>query len=111
MTWEVRAISAEAAQRDLEASLSKANEDRRAAEMELAAIRRDKVRLAARVKTLERELAAARRAPGGRAPGRTGKGEPESLAAERGVGAPNPSGVSYVLAGSQAWHAHGEAAL
>ena len=34
-TWEIRTISVEAAQRDLEARLSKANEDRRATETEL----------------------------------------------------------------------------
>ena len=34
--WNARAISAEAANRDLEARLSKANEDRRAAESRLA---------------------------------------------------------------------------
>ena len=36
--WEVRAISAEAAQRDMEACLAKANEDRRAAEVERDAL-------------------------------------------------------------------------
>ena len=84
--------------------------DRRAAETKLAVVRRDKDRLASRVKTLERDLATARKATGGRPLGQTGGGEPESPTAERGVGAPNPAGVRYLLAGSQAWHAQGEAA-
>ena len=77
-----RAISAEAAQRDVEAPLSRANEDGRATETEWAAVRRDKDCLAARVKRLERDLASARRATWGRPPGQTGEGEPESPAAE-----------------------------
>ena len=89
-TLEIRAIRAEAAQRDLEARVSKANEDRRAAETELASVCRDKHCLAARVRTLERDLATARKAIGGMPPGQTGEGEPESPAAERGWGRPIP---------------------
>ena len=58
-TWKVRAISAEAAQRDVEACLTKANKHKRAAETGCAALRRDKDRLLAKVKTLERDLAEA----------------------------------------------------
>ena len=73
-TWEVCAFVAEAANCDLDARPSKANEDRRAAESELAAVRWDKERRASRVKTLERDLATARKATGGRPPGQTGDG-------------------------------------
>ena len=60
--------------------------------------------------TLERDLATVCKATGGRPPVQTGEGEPESPAAERGVGAPNRGGVCYLLAGSQAWHAQAKAA-
>ena len=67
--WEVRAIGAEAAQRDLQPRRDKAKEDCRAAETERDAVRRDKDRLFARVKVFEREAASA--GPlGGNAPGR-----------------------------------------
>ena len=110
--WAVRAISAEAANRDLEARLSRANDDKRAAEMQLAAVTRDRDRLASRVKTLERDLAAARKATGGRPPGQTREGAEgaEGPTAERAGGPPTPAGVRYLLAGSQAWHAQAEAA-
>ena len=52
-TWEVRAISAEAASRDLGARLSRANEDRWAAETQLAPVTRDTDRLASRVEIPE----------------------------------------------------------
>ena len=54
---EAHAISAEAANRDLEACLSTANEDRRAAESRLADVSKERDRLATKVKTLERDLA------------------------------------------------------
>ena len=60
--WEARAISAEAANRDLEARLSRANEDRRDAESRLADVTKERDRLAAKVKTLERDLATSRKA-------------------------------------------------
>ena len=60
--WEARAISAEAANRDLEARLSRANEDRRDAESRLADVAKERNRLAAKVKTLERDLATSRKA-------------------------------------------------
>ena len=60
--WEARTISAEAANRDLEARLSKANEDRRAAESRLADVTKERDRLATGVTTLERDLGTARKA-------------------------------------------------
>ena len=60
--WEVRAMSAEAANRDLEARLPRANEDRRAPETRLADLPKERDRLAPRLKTLERD--AARKAAG-----------------------------------------------
>ena len=62
--WEVRAMSAEAANRDLKARLSRANEDRRAAETWLADLTKERDRLATRVKTLERDLGTAHKAAG-----------------------------------------------
>ena len=74
--WEARAISAEAANRDLEARLSRANEDRRAAESRLAAATKERDRLVTRVKFLERDLGTARKAAGAPAkpPAQTGEG-------------------------------------
>ena len=60
--WEARAISAEAANRDLEARSSRANEDRRDCESRLADVAKERDRLAAKVKTLERDLATLRKA-------------------------------------------------
>ena len=60
--WEARAISAEAANRDLEARLSMANEERRAAKSRLADVTKERDRLVARVKTLGRDLGTARKA-------------------------------------------------
>ena len=54
--------------------------------MERKALRRDKERLTAKVKTLEREAAERARAPGGRAPGPRAEGEADGLTAERGGG-------------------------
>ena len=68
--WEACAISTEAANRDLKARLSKANEDRRAAESRLADVTKERDRLATTVKTLESD-------PGGGAQGKatgTGRG-------------------------------------
>ena len=50
--WEARAISAEAANRDLEARLSKAinNEDRRDADLRLADVTKERDRLATKVR-------------------------------------------------------------
>ena len=63
----------------------------------LVAVRRDKDRLSARVQILDPDLAAARRAMGGRPGGQTADGEPESPAAERGVGAPYPAACSLLV--------------
>ena len=57
-------MSAEAANRDLEARLSRANDDRRAAETWLAELTKERDRLVTRVKTLERDLGTARMAAG-----------------------------------------------
>ena len=62
--WEARAISAEAANRDLEARLPRANDDRRATETLLADVTKERDRLVTRVKTLERDLGTARKAAG-----------------------------------------------
>ena len=82
----VRAMSAETVQRDVEAPVAKANEDKRAAEVERDALRRDKERLTAKVKTLEREAAQRARATGGMAPGPAAEGKAEGPTAERGGG-------------------------
>ena len=60
--WEARAISAEAANRDLEARLSRANEDRRDCESRLADVTKERDRLATKVKTLERDVVTLRKA-------------------------------------------------
>ena len=61
--WEARAISADAVNRDLEARLSRANEDRRDAESRLVDVTKERDRLAAtKVKTLERDQATSRKA-------------------------------------------------
>ena len=62
------------------------------------------------VKPLEWHLAAQRKASGGRVLRPIAEGKPERPPAERGVGAPNAAGARFLLAGSQAWHAHAEAA-
>ena len=107
--WEARAISAEAANRDLEARLSRANEDRRDSESRLADVTKERERLAAKVKTLERDVATLRKAKPAAQP---------SEAVERAEGAEAPpgdkgggsaAGVRYLLAGAQAWHAQAEA--
>ena len=61
---EVRAMSAEAANCDLDARLSRANDDRRATETRLAEVTKERDRLVTRVKTLERDLGTARKATG-----------------------------------------------
>ena len=69
--WEAPGISAEAANRDLEARLSRANDDRRAAKSQLADVTKERDRLVARVKTLERDLGTARKA---KPPAQAGEG-------------------------------------
>ena len=107
--WEARAISAEAANRHLEARLSRANEDRRDSESRLADVTKEHDRLATKVKTLERDVATLRKAKPAAQP---------TEAVERAEGAEAPpgdrgggsaAGVRYLLAGAQAWHARAEA--
>ena len=106
-------MSAEAANGDLEARLSRANEDRRGAETRLADLTKERDRLAARVKALERDLGMAREAAGAPAKpvAQTGKGlrVPRAQQWRRGGGGGgNASDVRYLLAGAQAWHAQAE---
>ena len=109
--WEARAISAEAANRDLEARLSRVHEDRRDCESRLADVTKERDRLATKVRTLERDVATLRKAKPAAQP---------AEAVERAEGAENPAppgdkggasaaGVRYLLAGAQAWHAQAEA--
>ena len=88
--WEARASSAEAANRGLEARLSTANEDRRATESRLADVTKQRDRLVARVKILDRNLGTARKAAGapGEPPAQTGEGADgaEGPVGERGAG-------------------------
>ena len=109
--WEARAISAEAANRDLEARLSRANKDRRDCESQLADVTKERDRLATKVKTLERDVATLRRAKPAAQPA-------EAVEIAEGAEAPAPpgdkggasaAGVRYLLAGAQAWHAQAEA--
>ena len=78
--WEARAISAEAANRDLEARLSRANEDRRDAESRLVVVTKERDRLATKVKPLERDVATLRKA---KPPARAAQG-PEGAEAPPG---------------------------
>ena len=57
--WKPRTISAEAANRDLEARLSRAIYNKRATETRLADVTKERDRLATGVKTLERDLGTA----------------------------------------------------
>ena len=109
--WEARAISAEAANRDLEARLSRVHEDRRDCESRLADVTREHDRLATKVKTLERDVATLRKA-------KPAAQLAEALERAEGAEAPAPpgdrggasaAGVRYLLAGAQAWHAQAEA--
>ena len=66
--------------------LAKANNDRRAAEVECDALRRDKLRLSAQAKTLERDVAERAKAPWGWAPGPAVEGEAEGPTDGGGAG-------------------------
>ena len=92
--WEARPISAKAANRDLEARMSRANEDRRDSESRLADLTKERDRLATKVKTLERDVATLRKA---------------KPAAQPAEAVERAKGVRYLLAGAQAWHAQAEA--
>ena len=109
--WEARAISAEAANRDLEARLSRVHEDRRDCESRLVDVTRERDRMATKVKTLERDVATLRKAKPAAQPA-------EAVERAEGAEAPAPpgdrggasaAGVRYLLAGAQAWHAQAEA--
>ena len=107
--WEARAISAEAANRDLEARLSRANEDRRDSESRLADVTKECDRLATKVKTLERDLATLRKAKPAAQPAEAVE-RPEGAEAPPGdKGRASAASVRYLLAGAQAWHAQAEA--
>ena len=100
--WGARAISTEAAKRDLEARLSRANEDGRAAESRSADVPKQRDRLVTRVKTLERDLGTARKAAGAPAkpPAKTGEGAegaeaPRPERAGGGGGMPPVSGTFW----------------
>ena len=101
--WEARAISAEAANRDLEACLSRANEDRRDSESRLPDVTKERDQLAAKVKTLERDLATLRKAKPAAHP---------AEAVERPEGAEAPPGDKGVGGGAvppvsvTSWPAH-----
>ena len=113
--WKGRAVNAEAANRDLEARLSRANEDRRAAESRLADVTKERDRLVASVKALERDLGTARKAAGATAkpPAQAGEGAEgaEAPPGERagGGGGGSAAGVLYLLAGAHTPHAQAEA--
>ena len=109
--WEARTISAEAANRDLEARLSRANEERRDCGSRLADVTKERDRLATKVRTLERDVATLRKAKPAAQPA-------EAVERAKGAEAPAPpgdrggasaAGVRYLLAGAQAWHAQAEA--
>ena len=109
--WEARAISAEAANRDLEARLSRANEDRRDCESRLADVTKERDRPASKVKTLERDVATLRKAkPAAQPAEAVERAEGAEASAPPGdTGGASAAGVRYLLAGAQAWHAQAEA--
>ena len=107
--WEARAISAEAANRDLEARLSRANEDRRDSESRLADVTKERDRLATKVKTLERDLATLRKAKLAAQPAEAVERFEGAEPPPADTGGASAAGVQYLLAGAQAWHAQAEA--
>ena len=96
--WEARAISAEAANRDLEARLSRANEDRPDSESRLADITKECDPLAAKVKTVERDAATLRKAkPATQPPEAVGRAEiAEAPLGDRRGPVPPVSGTSWL---------------
>ena len=110
--WEARAISAEDANRDLEARLSRANKDRRDSESRLADVAKERDRLATKVKTLERDVATLRKAKPAAQPAEAVEAVERPEGAEAPTGdkrGASAAGVRYLLAGAQAWHAQAEA--
>ena len=100
-TWEARAISAEAANRDLEARVSRANEDTRDAESRLVDVTKERDRLATKVKTMERDLATSRKAKPPAQAAQAGEG-PEGAEAPPGD---RGGGGSAAVSGTS-WPAH-----
>ena len=107
--WEARAISAEAANRDLEARLSRANEDMRDSESRWAVVTKERDRLATMVKTLERDVATLRKAKPAAQPAEAVERAEGAEAPPGDKGGASAAGVRYLLAGAQAWHAQAEA--
>ena len=109
--WEARAISAETANRNLEARLSRANEDRRDYESRLADVTKERDLLATKVKTLERDVATLRKAkPAAQSAEAVERAEGAKAPAPPGDrGGASAAGVRYLQAGAQAWHAQAEA--
>ena len=107
--WEARAISAEGANRDLEARLSRANEDRRDCELRLADVTKERDRLATKVKTLQRDVATLRKAKPAAQPAEAVERAEGAEAPPGDKGGASAAGVRYLLAGAQAWHAQAEA--
>ena len=109
--WEARAISAEAANRDLGARLSRVHEDRRDCESRLADVTKERDRLATKVRTVERDVATLRKAKPAAQPAQAaGRAEgAEAPAPPDDRGGASAAGVRYLLAGAQAWHAQAEA--
>ena len=100
--WEARAISAEAANRYLEARLPRANKDRRDCESRLADVTKERDRLATKVKTLERDVATLRRAKLAAQPA-------EAVERAEGAEAPAPPGDcggAVLPVSGTSWPAH-----
>ena len=100
-----RYLSAEAANRDLEARLSRANEDRRDAESLLADVTKERDHLATKVKPLERDLATARKAKPPAQPAQAGEG-PEGAEAPPGDRAGGGGGGAVPPVSGTFWPAH-----
>ena len=107
--WEARAISAEAANRDLEARLSRANEDRRDSESRVPDVTKERDRLATKVKTLERDVATLHKAKPAAQPAQVVERAEGAEAPPGDKGGASAAGVRYLLAGAQAWHAQAKA--
>ena len=107
--WEPRVISAEAANRDLEARLSRANEDRRDSESRVADVTKERDRLATKVKTLERDVATLHKAKPAAQPAEVVERAEGAEAPPGDKGGASAAGVRYLMAIAQAWHAQAEA--
>ena len=110
---EAHARSAEAVNRDLEAHLSRANEDRQTTKSRSADVTKELDCLVTRVKTLERDLGTTRKAARHQQSYRHKQGRGLRVprlprVRGRGGGGGNAAGVRYLLIGAQAWHAQAE---